>query len=289
MKLLTITKKGSIKFKAYIFNNGFIDIIQNHKRYSVMVKDVLDNNFKNKVFIREEIMSLNDGMSYKRDIYESEELKGETPLEKLEVYLNQFNELYNYELVEEPMYKYLIGKQTSKEEFLSIYTNDNWDISYPIDMEKFVKSIGIKLIKTPDFKNPKRMGRAYISQGKPIIEVNLLQNDNIGRRRFTISHELGHFVNDIFPQMGEAQEEELAFDDTKETMEFNRDENWNPIEMYANRFAADFLMPKEIVLSQFDDLHAQEIPINEIVSELAASFKVSLAAMRIRLESLGKI
>jgi len=86
------------------------------------------------------------------------------------------------------------------------------------------------------------------------------------RRRFTMAHELGHHV--LGHQAG---------------LDRNVDESPDPAEASANAFAAEFLMPAELVHA------APRIYDHEEAAELAAHFMVSGKAMLIRLVSLGRI
>ena len=56
-----------------------------------------------------------------------------------------------------------------------------------------------------------------------------------------ILHELGHFMLHIAPSF----KDDVIVDDT---IELNRDSNWNVIEMEANKFAAELLMPLEEII-----------------------------------------
>jgi len=99
----------------------------------------------------------------------------------------------------------------------------------------------------------------------PTIYFNPTESET--RQRFTIAHELGHHFLRHGPR----------YRDTRET--FNN--GYSPIEVSANRFAADLLMPKIYL----------EIAINKkgITSptQLSELFFVSEKAMIYRLKNLG--
>lgn len=99
----------------------------------------------------------------------------------------------------------------------------------------------------------------------PTIRYNSTESEN--RQRFTIAHELGHF--------------ELAHGSRKRdsAAEFNM-YNFDPIEVEANRFAAELLMPEAAVRHYVQ--HG-----NISISELARTFAVSEVAMKYRLKNLG--
>ncbi len=86
------------------------------------------------------------------------------------------------------------------------------------------------------------------------------------RRRFTIAHELGHFV----------LHRELIGDGIVEDALLRAQGLSNRVEAQANRFAADLLMPRHLL----DAAHREGIVT---IPELARAFKVSKDAMSIRL------
>jgi hypothetical protein len=98
------------------------------------------------------------------------------------------------------------------------------------------------------------------------IVVNI--RDAYTRKRFTIAHELGHFI---------LHRQQLAILGGSLTDDaFYRSGLSNTQESEANRFAADILMPYTLI---------QKLVANGVtgVAELATTFKVSEAAMSIRL------
>lgn len=105
---------------------------------------------------------------------------------------------------------------------------------------------------------------------KAVITVNSNQI-NEGRKRFSIAHEIGHWMND----RGKAficgsDDIGLRFGAT------------NP-ESRANSFAADLLMPRSIVRSRINKL-----PFTiEGAAKLAEEFSTSLSATAIRMVQLG--
>lgn len=104
-----------------------------------------------------------------------------------------------------------------------------------------------------------------IEMGPPTV-IYVKQSPNISRQRFTIAHEIGHYV-----LHGHLQR---AFRD-----EFSA-QGFNVHEIEANRFAADLLMPAHWVRA-----YARY----ENTSELAERFQVSHQAMRIRVSGLGLV
>ena len=95
-----------------------------------------------------------------------------------------------------------------------------------------------------------------------------------GRKRFTIAHELGHFL--LHPNITQ------VFECTTGDL---TDYRKNPIEIEANLFASEVLMPS----SQFKELSKTTDPTFEGMVELAKIFNVSITAAAIRFIDCGPI
>ena len=102
-----------------------------------------------------------------------------------------------------------------------------------------------------------------------IIGVNSCHH--INRQRFTVAHELGHFVlhSSLIEKNGPM----------KDTILFRHNEQ-NPIEASANDFASQLLMPKEKFESAIKDG-------KKTIDALAKHFMVSSLAVRYRARKLG--
>lgn len=114
-----------------------------------------------------------------------------------------------------------------------------------------------------------------------VIGVNAQHHQN--RQRFTIAHEIGHLL---------LHRGDPLFIDKQVRIEF-RDERASlandPKEIAANRFAAELLMPRDVLHYEADQfLSSRADPDSEIVvSALAKKFAVSQQAMQFRLTNLG--
>ena len=105
------------------------------------------------------------------------------------------------------------------------------------------------------------------------VEIQYDNTMHPNRQRFTIAHELGHFVR------GHLKDKTLFRDPSKN---FNLN-NYDIYEVEANNFAAELLMPK----SKIDFLLFDE-GISSI-AEMAYLLRVSPAAMTYRLKGMGYI
>jgi len=119
------------------------------------------------------------------------------------------------------------------------------------------------------------------SIGKFFIFIE--KNDIPTRKRFTMAHELGHY----FLHGEKIKESYKAFVDTPNTYtlfkknDIDVDECDKPMEAEANFFAAELLMPEDVVKEAY-----KKVKNPEILSEI---FMVSLQSMKYRLSNLGLI
>ena len=109
-------------------------------------------------------------------------------------------------------------------------------------------------------------GRLIRRGRRGMIRVRASESQ-IGRRRFSIAHELGHW---------ELHEETQWIICSSENL---RDYKNSPLEAEANTFAAELLMPAYLVREQCE----KSTPSFELVKSIADEFRVSLTAAGIRL------
>ncbi|HEY2911325.1 MAG TPA: ImmA/IrrE family metallo-endopeptidase [Gemmataceae bacterium] len=104
-------------------------------------------------------------------------------------------------------------------------------------------------------------------------------DDILARRRFTAAHELGHAVLHR-DRMGRYRTDS-SIDVTSESVD--------PIEREANRFAAELLMPEEVIHARASELKSSygACPRMVLAYRLASELLVSREAMRYRLKGLG--
>lgn len=135
--------------------------------------------------------------------------------------------------------------------------------SPPVPIEKVAEFFGVRVLRYPKF--PDSVSGALLKDGGlNIIGVN--ENHPATRQRFTIAHELGHYLLD--------HDHQAIFDDV-----FDKPDNK---EREANKFAAELLMPREIL---FEDVDRQEYDI----PGLANRYDVSEQAISVRLLETGLI
>lgn len=104
----------------------------------------------------------------------------------------------------------------------------------------------------------------------PIIVVN--SNDSENRQRFTIAHELGHYVYKMLHNDEEAEYEYVDYRDE------NSSNGSDDEEIFANNFAASLLMPGKLVRKYYKKYDKYLLP---------KYFRVSADAINYRIKSLA--
>ena len=146
----------------------------------------------------------------------------------------------------------------------------------PVPVETIAELLDLKVRLEP-FEG--EISGCTIRRGdKAIIGVNSLHHPN--RQRFTIAHEIGHF----FLHKGEQIIIDRGF-----RVNFRDDESGkaeNPEEIEANYFAAELLMPTDLLVQ---DLKGKIIDVEDdsIIRELAEKYRVSPQALSYRLVNVG--
>lgn len=135
----------------------------------------------------------------------------------------------------------------------------------PVDVNRIAEELGFTVVPYP-FPE-KRKGMIHIGGGDKVIGVN--ENHPKNMRRFTIAHEIGHYL------CGHQHYENTFIDDEKRYF----DPHFHQ-EREADIFAAELLMPKEWL-----EENIKQRGIDAL--ELAKIYEVSEQAMWIRLTSSG--
>ena len=133
----------------------------------------------------------------------------------------------------------------------------------PVPIEKIAVFFSLKVVYYDKF--PNNILRTII-QREDLKAIGVNSNHSVVRQRFSIAHELGHFL------LG--HDHEHIIDDT-----FDKPTDK---EQEANKFASEILMPSEMLKR---DISKDEYDI----SSLANRYKVSEQAMSIRLLKSGLI
>jgi Zn-dependent peptidase ImmA (M78 family) len=154
----------------------------------------------------------------------------------------------------------------------------------PVDVDKIARTLGIAI--TRDEVDNDISGFLFRDRGpkKTIIGAN--KGHHANRQRFTIAHELGHFLlhegNIVHLDSGYRAFRINLRDDESSKGEDNDEKE-------ANFFAAELLMPAMFLA---DDLRGRDLDLfdeSEYLQKLAKKYKVSVQALTFRLANLGYI
>jgi Zn-dependent peptidase ImmA (M78 family) len=140
----------------------------------------------------------------------------------------------------------------------------------PVDPISIAKSHGITVLAKNDLGDIS--GSICNNNGHITIEYN--KNENKLRQRFTVAHELGHYLS------GHVDTNNKCFRDSSQSYSKN---HYDFQEVEANRRAAEILMPEEVL---------KHIIFSEgitNITDLSQKFIVSELAMQYRLKNLGWI
>ena len=144
-------------------------------------------------------------------------------------------------------------------------------IHLPIDVVRVAEYLGIKVERLPldDGTDGLLVKDEAYGPFKAVIDRSIHEH----RARFTLAHEIGHFVKSYQDYPVERVAGKVERRDELSSAGTDPDEIW------ANKFAAYLLMPSFAVRKFW----AQDIPVEDI----AETFNVSFASLGHRLENLG--
>lgn len=117
--------------------------------------------------------------------------------------------------------------------------------------------------------------------GNPIIVVNV--DDGEARKRFTIAHEIGHFLLHSSSLLVDTDQSFVNFRDEKSSTALDLKE------IQANQFAAELLMPTDEVLNDLKIIVANKETKDNLslyIPKLADKYGVSSTAMTFKIGSL---
>lgn len=149
----------------------------------------------------------------------------------------------------------------------------------PINVGEVARKLGIEVVERSSFElgssEEEVSGLLLRTDGRTICVIN--QDHHRNRKRFSLAHEIGHFLLHPF--------QESYVDRRFYARDKGSQEGTHPQEMEANAFAAELLMP--------EDLMKKEVPYplnvfedEKEVCRLARRLRVSLLAMTHRLTNL---
>lgn len=154
-----------------------------------------------------------------------------------------------------------------------------------VPIEKIVKSFGIEIkLDKVDDELSGFLVRETTGRKRTMIGANKSHHPH--RQRFTIAHELGHFIL----HRGEA----VHLDEYRQGLTINlRDtqsaKGEDSDEREANLFAAELLMPAKFLMHDLNGKNLDLLADSSFLDGLARKYKVSTQALTFRLANLGYI
>lgn len=151
----------------------------------------------------------------------------------------------------------------NEQEVLEKYT-----VERPVKLGDLAKELGLVVVRST--LGSRISGQIMPSSSAPAgFEIKLNRYDSPERQRFTLAHEIAHYLlHRDFIGNG-------VFDNV-----LYRSNLSSRKEVEANKLAADIIMPRSLVRADFARKNGGEL---DIVKELATLFRVSEPAMRVRL------
>ncbi|MCJ8312012.1 MAG: ImmA/IrrE family metallo-endopeptidase [Saccharospirillaceae bacterium] len=146
-----------------------------------------------------------------------------------------------------------------------------WDENkFPVDPVTIGRALSIRIV---DVQLPENVAGALLKKIGEDPVIMLHADDPVNRKRFTLAHELGHYIYRM--ERGHFDDQEIDHVDHR-----NQDsrKGSDVEEISANRFAASLLMPQD----QVKLLCKSTVD----VFELSKFFEVSTSAMKYRLNTL---
>lgn len=152
----------------------------------------------------------------------------------------------------------------------------------PVRVDKIAAKLKAQLSFEPFEGKDDISGILYRDEKQTVIGINSTHSE--ARQRFTIAHEIGHLVlhkGELFVD----QAVRVNFRDKRSSLAEDQQE------IEANKFAAELLMPQEMIKREVEKCTAKKKVTTEaqLMTELARVFEVSEQAMGYRLFNLGII
>ncbi|MDD2942526.1 MAG: ImmA/IrrE family metallo-endopeptidase [bacterium] len=156
--------------------------------------------------------------------------------------------------------------------------NDALNIDEPaIDVEGLIRRFGIMLEPKANLETDISGQIERLDDGLYKISANA--DNHYYRRRFTMAHELGHFLLHL-DKIGDGADDDKMYRSTDSGRFYNRLISSSD-ERDANQFAAMILMPRKLMTKVWEQYGKKD------KGRMAKAFKVSLGALEIRLRDLN--
>lgn len=154
----------------------------------------------------------------------------------------------------------------------------------PINLDEIAERKGIRVVYSDALQKDDISGMMYHDDGCPVIVIN--KSHGTERKRFTFAHELGHYhLHQSGNFVDRENNNKVNFRNSRSGLAIDNKE------IEANTFAANLLMPKELLRESaigFIEKNPSS-KVEDLIPELAEVFQVSPLAMEYRLKNCGFI
>lgn len=151
----------------------------------------------------------------------------------------------------------------------------------PVPVEVIAPALGIRVQYEPAEDELSGFLLRDLSHQKAIIGVNDRHAKN--RQRFTIAHELGHYLLHKQETLHVDRRFQIQLRDN------NSSKGESEEEKEANLFAAELLMPMHFIHKDLEAIEALDLEDDSLIFGLAQKYEVSTQAMTFRLAYLGYV
>ena len=150
----------------------------------------------------------------------------------------------------------------------------------PVNVEAIIRCWGIELDKNAEL--PEGVAGEIRKKQDGGYKISVNKKDHYYRQRFTMAHELGHFMYHT-KKMGD-----LGTMDSVKYRSLDNSNIGDQEEIEANKFGASILMPEDLVIKYaLEKKVISDNKINqEVAREMAKIFQVSYQAMEFRINTL---
>lgn len=151
----------------------------------------------------------------------------------------------------------------------------------PVPVEKIVDTLGLELRRAP--AEDDLSGFLYRDRHKNTAAIGVNSTHQANRQRFTIGHELGHFLLHDHEGIHVDRRFEVKLRINRSSEESDDQEN------EANLFAAELLMPESILKADLAKIEQLDLEDEASLVRLAGKYAVSVQALSFRVANLGLV
>jgi Zn-dependent peptidase ImmA (M78 family) len=154
-------------------------------------------------------------------------------------------------------------------------------VDAPVDVERLAKAEHVDIRK--ERVDGDISGFLFRDRDKSTAIIGVNSRHHANRQRFTIAHELGHFMLHTMDQVHVDRGFEVRLRNDESSKGTDTDEK------EANLFAAELLMPKTFLEKDLANIESVDLMEEKTIKSLAEKYQVSTHAFAFRLAYLGYV